>query len=89
MAATFSSELIGRWIDFWVQQCGLRASCAFADYAQLERELRAPLTFRTAASCVGLLRWSDWQRGEARDGIRRDTSPAGHKVVSLAQPHGV
>ena len=63
IASTFSCELIGRWLSFWLQRLGGSATTAFAGYGQLERELRSPLAFRSAECCIGLLRMEDWQRG--------------------------
>ena len=68
VASTFSCELIGRWMAFWLEKCGLAASATdvhFAAYGQLERELRSPLIFRNASCCVGLLRMVDWMHGDS------------------------
>ena len=67
VASTFSCELIGRWMAFWLERCGFDAGgtdVQFAAYGQLERELRSPLAFRDAACCVGLLRMVDWVHGD-------------------------
>ena len=66
-AATFTCELIGRWVEFWLKSSGLTANVMFGAYGQLERELRSPLVFRGASCCIGLLRMADWHHGESFD----------------------
>ena len=67
IAATFTSEPIGRWLEWWLARVGCCVEVTFAAYGQLERELRSPLAFRGAVSCIGLLRLSDWHRDDAFD----------------------
>ena len=70
VASTFTCEPVKKWIEFWMQRCGIETHIQFAAFGQLERELRSPLTFAGAASCVCLLRMADWHRGRSFDATR-------------------
>ena len=73
-ASTFTCEPVGRWVDFWLEHLSLEADLQFAGFGQLERELRSPLTFRGASCCIGLVRLSDWYRGETFDAARFESA---------------
>lgn len=67
LAATFTCEPVGDWLQWWLAEAlGRRIEVRLAAYASLQDELHSPVAFRGADACVGLLRLVDWQPDTAR-----------------------